>query len=65
MYAQRPNMGGFGGKNASLHNGQISGKLVDAKSGEELAFANVKDYLEKMTSLWRAQLWMKRELSVH
>ena len=42
LYAQRPNMGGFGGKNASLHNGQISGKLVDAKSGEELAFANVR-----------------------
>ena len=40
MYAQRPSMGGFGGKNASLHNGQISGKLVDAKLGEELAFAN-------------------------
>ena len=42
LYAQRPNMGGFSGKNASLHNGQISGKLVDAKSGDELAFANVR-----------------------
>ena len=42
LYAQRPNMGGFTGKNASLHNGQISGKLVDAKSGEELSFANVR-----------------------
>ena len=42
LYAQRPNMGNFGGKNAALHNGKISGKLVDAKSGEELAFANVR-----------------------
>ncbi len=42
LYAQRPNMSSFSGKNASLHNGQISGKLVDAKSGNELAFANVR-----------------------
>ncbi len=41
-FAQRPNMGNFGGKNAALHNGQISGKLVDAKTGDELAFANVR-----------------------
>ena len=36
VFAQRPDMGSFGGKNAALHNGQISGKLVDAKSGDEL-----------------------------
>ena len=37
-----PRKGGFGGKNASLHNGKISGKIVDVKTGEELAFANVR-----------------------
>jgi len=42
IFAQRPNMGWSGGKNASLHNGQISGKLVDKDSGDELAFANIR-----------------------
>lgn len=42
IYAQPPNMGGYGGKNAALHNGQISGKLVDSDSGDELPFANVR-----------------------
>jgi hypothetical protein len=42
VFAQRPDMGSFGGKNAALHDGQISGKLVDAKSGDELPFANVR-----------------------
>lgn len=42
IFAQRPNMGWSGGKNASLHNGKISGKLVDEESGSELAFANIR-----------------------
>jgi len=42
VFAQRPEMGGFSGKNAAMHTGQISGKLVDSKSGEELPFANVR-----------------------
>ena len=42
IYGQPPRKGGFGGKNASLHNGKISGKIVDVKTGEELAFANVR-----------------------
>lgn len=41
-FSQPPNMGGFGGNNAAMHTGQISGKLVDADSGQELAFANVR-----------------------
>ena len=35
-------MGNFGGKNASLHNGQITGKLIDDKTGQELAYASVR-----------------------
>ena len=42
VFAQRPEMGNFGGKNAALHNGQITGKLVDATTGQELPFANVR-----------------------
>ena len=42
IFAQRPNMGWSVGKNASLHNGKISGKLVDEESGSELAFANIR-----------------------
>ena len=38
----QPPMGNFGGKNASLHNGQITGKLIDDKTGQELAYASVR-----------------------
>ena len=42
-WAQPPGVS-FGGRgsNAALHNGKISGKLVDAETGEALSFANVR-----------------------
>ena len=40
----QPPGGNFGGRgaNASQHNGKISGKLVDAKTGDALSYANVR-----------------------
>lgn len=43
VFSQPPGVN-FGGRgaNASQHNGKISGKLVDAKTGESLSYANVR-----------------------